>query len=231
MQQRKINRLAQTENVGQQGVDQTGDNQPDQDQQTLDHAARKHRHQADAQHGHHRHPAFKRRGGDAFDRNRREVQADRHHHRAGHHRRHHALDPARADFHHHQTNQGVDQPAGDDAAEGHAQVGVDPLAVKAGGGDDHPDKGGAGAEIAGHAPAGDEKEQQGADTRHQNRQVGIEPHQHRHQHRGAKHGDRVLNAHHHRLPERETFIRRDHACFCGGRFQLPVGKSEHGLSP
>ncbi len=169
MQQGKIDRLAHAEHVGQQGVDQAGDNQPDQNQQPLDHAPREHRHQADAQHGDHRHPAFKRRGGDAFHRNRRKVQADRHHHRAGDDGRHHAFDPARADLHYHQANQGIDQPTGDDATEGHAQVGVDPLAVKTGSSDDHPDKGGAGAEIAGHAPAGHKKEQQGADTRHQNR--------------------------------------------------------------
>ena len=231
MKQGKIDRLAHAEHVRQQGVDQTGDNQPDQDQQTLDHPARKDCHQADAQHRDHRHPAFKRRSGDAFHRNRREVQAYRHHHRAGDHGRHHALDPARADLHHNETNQGIDQPAGDDAAEGHAQVGVDPLAVKIGSGDHHADKGGAGAQVAGHAPTGNKKEQQGADSRHQNRQVGIEPHQHRHQYRRAKHRDCMLDAHHHGLPEREAFIRRDHACFSGGRFQLPVGKSEHGLSP
>ena len=180
MQQRKINRLAETKNVRQQGIYQTGDNQPDQDQQPLDHAPRKDRHQTDAQHGHDGHPAFKGRAGDAFHRNRRKVQTDRHYYRAGDDGGHHAFDPARADLHHHQTNQGIHQTAGDDAAEGHAQVGVDSLAVKPGGGDDHPDKGGAGAEIAGHAPAGDKKEQQGADTGHQNREVGIESHQHRH---------------------------------------------------
>ena len=72
--------------------------------------------------------------------NRRQVQADCHHHRAGHHRRHQALDPAGADLHHHQTNQGVNQPAGDDPAKGDAQMRVQPLAVKAGNGDHHPDK-------------------------------------------------------------------------------------------
>ena len=58
------------------------------------------------------------------------VQADSHHHRAGHHRRHQALDPAGADLHHHQTNQGVDQPAGDDPAKGDAQMRVQPRPLK-----------------------------------------------------------------------------------------------------
>ncbi len=233
MEQREVDRFAETKDICQQSVEKTGHNQPDQNQQALDHTAGKYRYQADTQHGDHRHPALKRRGGDAPDRNRREVQADRHHHCTGHDGGHHAFDPARADLHHHQTNQGVHQTAGDDAPEGHAQVRVDPLAVKPGGGDDHPHKGGAGTQIAGHAPAGDKKEQQRADTGHQNREVGIQPHQHRHQHRGAKHGNRVLDAHYQGLPEREPFIRRDHAGVCGGRFQLPVGKSEHchELSP
>ena len=60
MNQCEINRFAEAEHVRQQRVDQTGRNQPDQDQQPLDHAARKDRHHADAQHRNHRHPAFKR---------------------------------------------------------------------------------------------------------------------------------------------------------------------------
>lgn len=103
---------------------------------------------------------------------------------------------------------------------------VQPLAVKAGNGDHHPDKSGAGAEIARHPSAGDDKEQQGADARHQNRQVRVEPHQQRHQHRRAEHRNGVLHAHHQRLPGRQAFIGGDNAGFGGRRGQLPARKIE-----
>ncbi|SLY35450.1 Uncharacterised protein [Klebsiella quasivariicola] len=222
----EVQRLAKAKAVSQQGVQCAGDDQADQDQQTLQHPAGKYRHYADAEHGQHRHPAVEGAGGDAAHGNRRQVQADSHHHRAGHHRRHQALDPAGADLHHHQTNQGVNQPAGDDPAKGDAQMRVQPLAVKAGNGDHHPDKGGAGAEIARHPSAGDDKEQQGADARHQNRQVGVEPHQQRHQHRRAEHRNGVLHAHHQRLPGRQAFIGRNNAGLSGGGGQLPARKIE-----
>ncbi|MNQ93117.1 hypothetical protein D3C85_1085670 [compost metagenome] len=166
LHQRKINLFAEAENAGHQGIDQTRRNQPDQNQQPLNHPAREYSHQTNTQHCHYGHPTVKRRCRHPSNRNRREIQANRHHHRASNDRRHQAFNPSGAHLHHGNAYQGVDQPAGDNPSECDAQIRVDPLTVKTRGGDHHADKGSARSQIARHAPTGDEEKQQRADARH-----------------------------------------------------------------
>ena len=89
------------------------------------------------------------------------------------HGRHEALDPARAHHLHDGANHGIDQAAGDDAAQRHADVGVGPLARVGRGRDHHADEGEARTQVAGHLAAGDEEEDQRADAAHQNGQVRV----------------------------------------------------------
>ena len=105
----------------------------------------------------------------------------------------------------------VDDAAGDDAAQRHADVGVGPLARVGGGGDHHADEGEARAQVAGHLAAGDEEEDQRADAAHEDGDVGIEPHEDGRQHRGAEHRDHVLHAHGRGLRPGQALVRRDHA--------------------
>ena len=62
------------------------------------------------------------------------------------------------------------------------------------------DEGEARAEIARHAPAGDDEEDQRGDAGEEDRDVRIEAHQQRRQHGRAEHRDHVLQADQHGLP-------------------------------
>ncbi|MDG5974180.1 outer membrane receptor protein [Hydrogenophaga taeniospiralis CCUG 15921] len=207
----QVQRFAQTEAVGEHGVDDAGDDQAHEDQQALQHAAAEHGHQRHTDEGHALHPGVEARGRHVLDRDAGQVQADHRHHRAGDHRRHQAFDPARADGLHQRADQRVDDAAGDDAAERHADVGVGPRSGVAAGRDHHADEGEAGAEVARHLAAGHDEEDQRADAAHEDGDVGVEAHQDGGEHGGAEHGDQVLHAHHGRLRPGQALVGADDA--------------------
>ena len=138
---RQVERLAQAHAVGQYSVDQCRHNQADQNQQTLHHAAREHGHHGHADEGDGLHPAVKVAGGHVLDRYAGQVQPDNGHDGAGNHRRHQFFDPAGARDLHQQADCGVGGAAGDDAAQCHANIRVEPLAGIAGGSNHDTDEG------------------------------------------------------------------------------------------
>ena len=215
-----VHRFAPAQAVGEHGVEQAGNNQPQQDQQPLQHAAREHGHQRHAGEGHGLHPGLEVVGGHVFNGNGCQVQANDGHDSARHHRRHEFFNPTGADGLHQQPHQGIDRAAGNDAAQRQADIGVGPLACVAGGGNHHANKGKRRAQVAGHFAAGDQKENQRANAAHQHGQIGVKPHQDRGQHGGAKHSDDVLHAHQAGLRPGQALIGADDptALQCRGRF-------------
>jgi hypothetical protein len=228
-QARQIDWLAQAEAVGQHGVDQAGDDQADQDQQPLGHAAREHRHRADADEGQGLHPGVERGRRHVLDRDAGQVQADYRDHGTGDHRRHQALDPARAAGRHDQPDQRHQRTAGNDAAQRQAQVGVGPAACKTGGRDHHADEGKGRSQVTRHLTTDQDEEDQRADAAHQDRDIGIEPHQERRQHRCAEHRDHMLHAERCRLRPGQALVGRDHDAGSRAHF-APGGYRAHGGS-
>ena len=224
----QIDWLAQAQTIGQHGVDDAGHDQANQDQQALHHALGEHGHQSYRDKGDGLHPGFKVVGCHVLDGNGRQIQANHGHHGAGYDGGHKALNPAGANDMHQHADQGVDQTAGNDAAQCHTDVAVGTLACKAGGCNHHADEGEGRTQVAGHFAAGDEEEDQGADTAHQYGHVGVKAHEDGGQHGGAKHGDHVLNAHQAGLCPGQALIRPDDAAVLqhGGGLLSP-GKHSH----
>lgn len=132
---------------------------------------------------------------------------------------------------HHQPHGGIHSTAGDDAAQGHIDLWVGPLARVARGRNHHPNEGKRRAQVTGHAPTGDGKKQQRAQAAHEHCQVGIKAHQDGGQHRRAKHGDDVLQPHQTRLRPRQTLVWGNHpAALQRLRWALLPVEPSHGES-
>ena len=163
------------------------EHQPEEDGDPAEEAAQAHRHQDDGRH-HDQGDPLVLRPVDVGD-DRREVEADQHHHGAGDDRRQHRVQTARA----HEVDQHADRGehhTGDEHGTGDvggvATLGVDRRSA--------PDEGCRRTEIAGHLALHDEQEHDRRDPAHHDRQLGVESHQQREHERRAEHGDHVLGA-------------------------------------
>ncbi len=137
---------------------------------------------------------------------RREVEADQHHHGAGHSRRQDLVDDA--------GPREVDQYAdeGQHDAGDHDRAGDVGRVTGRVGPADRGDAGherGAGAEVARHGIGHDQQEHDRADAREHDGEVGVEPHHQREHERGAEHRDHVLGPDTHGLGPRESLVRCD----------------------
>ncbi|MNZ76880.1 hypothetical protein D3C78_954020 [compost metagenome] len=140
---------------------------------------------------------------------RRHGQADGDDHRADHHRRQHAVDETGAFDFHHQAHEGVHETCGHHAAHGLGQA---ELAL---GEDDRGDEGKARGQEHGYLAAGDQLEQQGADTGSEQCDVRIEAGDQWHQHQRAKCHEEHLRARNDLAPERVVeAVLHGQASFC-----------------
>ncbi|KAG1180715.1 hypothetical protein G6F35_016138 [Rhizopus arrhizus] len=132
---REVDGLAHAHAVGQHRVHHASQDQPDQDQEALDHALRVDGDAAYANDGDQGHEGVEARGAHgALGGDRRQVQADDRHDSARHDGRHERIDPigaaarTRIDDPDDDADQRVGQAAGDDSAQRHADIGVGPAA-------------------------------------------------------------------------------------------------------
>jgi hypothetical protein len=114
-----------------------------------------------------------------------------------------------------------------DAAERRAEIGILPAARVARRGDHHADEREARTQVTRHPPADDQEEDERAHARHQDRDVGVEAHQQRREHRGAEHRDDVLRAHCDGLRPGQSLVGRDDALGAQG----PLREIGHRGSP
>ncbi|MNZ36863.1 hypothetical protein D3C78_542960 [compost metagenome] len=136
-------------------------------------------------------------------------QADGDDHRADHHGWQHAVDEAGAFDLHHQAHEGVHEACGHHAAHGLGQ------AELAFGEDDRSNEGKARGQEYRDLTAGDQLEQQGADTRGEQRDVRVQAGDQRHQHQRAKCHEEHLRARNDLAPERVVeAVLHGQASFC-----------------
>ena len=200
-------------------IDQVAGGTADQHRQAAPHSRRVDRDETDRHHRGKRDPAGEigaglvvgRDAGGAVDGDRREHEADGGHDGARDHRRHQPLDPAVACHLHHEADEEIERAGRDDAAERQGDVRVRAADARARGDQHRADEGEARAEIARHPAADHEEEDQRREAREQDRDIGVEAHQDRRQHRRAEHGDHVLQAQNHHLAGRQPLVRHDDA--------------------
>ena len=139
---------------------------------------------------------------DAGD-DRRQVEADQHDDRAG--------DGGRQDLVDHAGNRRsgrARRPAASTMPADHDRAGdVGGVTALRADRRDAGDERGAGAEVAGHPVVADQQEQDRADSREHDGEVGVEPHHQREDEGGAEHGDHVLGAEPDGLAPRESLPR------------------------
>ena len=144
-------------------------------------------------------------GRSVLGRHRREVQTDQGDDRAGHDRRHEAVDPLVTDLIDDQADHEQQESCCDDASQGEAHV-----LVGAHAGDHRTDERKARPEITRDLVPGDHEERQRANAAEEDRRCRRKSGDERHQERGAEHGDHVLHADADRLRPRQPFVRRDY---------------------
>ena len=155
---------------------------------------------------------------------RRQVEPDQHHDGPGDRRGQQRVDHPRARDVHQYADEREDQ-AGDQDRSGDvggvAALGADRR---------HPgDERRAGAEVARHPVRGDQQEQDRADPREQDRQVGVEPHDQGEHERRAEHRDDVLGAEPDRASPRKPLVGCDR--LAGGRCHHFPAEHRRHLDP
>ncbi len=206
--------------------EQVAEDQAEEDRDAGEEAAQADHGQAGEEHHQQRRPLVLRPVGGGRDRG--EVEADQHDDGTGDHRRHRRVDDPRAELAHHE--------AGEEEDRRHDQHGAgDGGAVAAARPDRrrHPDERQGAAQIAGHLPAGRQQEDHGGDTRHHDREVGVEPHQDGCHERGAEHGHDVLGAEARRPGPAQPLVGAYHGPRCGCpsvAVQGPAHAEAHGRS-
>ena len=159
----------------------------------------------------------------AFHGRRSEVQTDDGDDGARDDGGHQFLNPLHARPHDDEAHQSVDDAAGNDAPEGNPDIGIDAASGVARCSDDDADEGKGRTQVARDVTAHNQKEDEGADTAHQDGNVRVKAHQERCENRGTEHGDDVLDAERCHLTCGKPFIRPDDAV----RFQTPLRKITH----
>jgi hypothetical protein len=190
-------------------VDQPGqdiaEHQTQEDGDPAQEPTEAHGHHHHRQRGDDRHPAVGRHvdvGGHP-----RQVEADQHDDRTGHHRGQHLVDdPDTGEVDQHPDE--CEHDSGDQDRAGHVGRAAGPALVGVDGGC-AADERRRGPEVARHLAVDDQQEADRGDAAHQDGQVRVEPHQCREHERGPEHRHDVLGTEPDGLAPREALVRRD----------------------
>ena len=211
----EINGFAKAQAVGKDHVDEVGEHKAGQNEELLQQAPRIDGNAAHAEHREKRHPVVKVRASHAAHGCGSQVQTDDRHNGTRHNRRHELFNPGDARPHDDQAHNGIDDAAGNDAAQSQRNIGVGAASGNVTRCGDHDaDKGKGGTEVTRDVAAYDQKEENRTDTAHEDGHVRVKPHQQRSQDGGTEHCHDVLNTQSDHLAGGKSFIGSDDAvCF------------------
>ena len=219
-QRRKVDRLFQSEAVGEQQIQQIPADSPENDRQSAPDSRCCDGDQPDDQNRKQPDPGIELATAHGFNGDGREIETNSCNDRASHNRRHQSFDPVNAQSHDNQSDDAVQHTRCNDATQRNIEVRVRPMAGISGCSNDDGNEREAGAQVARYPSCYNYKEDQSAEPRKEHCPVRIKTHDERRDNRSARHRDPALQTRADRLAPRQAFLGHDHArCL-----QLPMWK-------